>query len=619
MKTQVVAFCKQILLFSCRVFRPMKSIYFFAIALIAWLAVCAYFRHDPNFDPDPRILPASAVDKSIDYSNVMPADYVGPETCAECHQEEHDLWHDHPHRLMNQMASAESIKADFDHSVLELPTGTAMFTLEKGKYWMTILKDNQIFRRYLVTRTVGSRYMQYFIGKLVLGPEEKSDPQYDEHMLPFSYRFRTKRWYPRQYFDADGDEILKDGIPQVEAVDRANSVRPFTRVCMSCHNTVPYALRVLNDTLVGFQDAHVAIAAKPFVDEIAESYNTGELRPVSEEVITIKNKLDPEKSLVTVGISCESCHLGGREHAIHQKAIRFLPTSKYVKLVPRANRDPLTSDRANARTMHGVCIQCHSGGGKRYPNGASKTNSSEARDFLTGFCTSKLRCVDCHEPHTAGQMSGLPDLKHHVDVCTNCHPKYSDPAAAKAHSRHSPSVNCLDCHMPKINQGLDDLVRSHRIMNPVEKEMVSVGSANACNTCHLDKSTKWTLAELKKGWGVDFEPNSSWKIWPWINQPLGEYWMAGADNHLRLMAIQNVARSTLGNKYFEQVLKGLNDPEPINRVFAGFAVQKLLGKKDTDPLPVNILAPPRQREQEIREFLKEFAERQKSKKLTSRK
>ncbi len=590
----------------------MRSTYFVAVVLILWLAVCAYCRFDPDFDPDPRILPAAAVDNSIDYSNIMPADYVGPETCAECHQEEHDLWSDHPHRIMNQMATAEAIKSDFDHAILELPTGTAMFTTEKGKYWVTILKENKIFRRYVVTRTVGSRYMQYFIGKQVIGPEEKSDPQYEEHMLPFAYRFRTQKWYPRQYFDADGDEILEDGIPQVEAVDRPNSVRPFTDVCMSCHNTVPYALRVLNEMLVGFQDAHVAIAGKPFVDEIADSYGIEKLRPVREDILTVKNKLPTTDSLVTVGISCESCHLGGREHAIHQKAIRFLPTSKFVKLVPKANRDPLTSDRENARTMHGVCIQCHSGGGKRYPNGASKSNSSEGRDFLSGFCTSQLRCVDCHEPHTAGQKSGLPDLKHHVDVCTNCHSKFADPAAAKAHSRHDESVNCLDCHMPKINQGLDDLVRSHRIMNPVEKVMVSKGSANGCNTCHLDKSTRWTLTELKKGWGVDLDPNPSWKIWPWIDQAVGEYWMNGADNHLRLVAIQNIANSKFAKRYFSGVVNGLNDPEPINRVFAGFAVQKILGKADTDPLPVNILLPPKQREQQIREYLKKYAAQRKT-------
>ncbi|MEM9413120.1 MAG: ammonia-forming cytochrome c nitrite reductase subunit c552, partial [Planctomycetota bacterium] len=308
----------------------------------------------------------------------------------------------------------------------------------------------------------------------------------------------------------------------------------------------------------------------------------------------------------SVGICCESCHLGGREHAIHQKSIKFLPTSKFVKLLPRGNRDPLTDARGNARTIQGVCIQCHCGSGLRYPNGSIKTNSSEGRDMLSGFCASEIKCIDCHDPHAAGQKSGLPDLPHHVASCISCHEEYADAEFARKHSRHEASVNCLDCHMPKINQGLDDLVRTHRIMNPVEEVMVKNGSANGCNTCHLDKSTRWTLDELKIGWGREFKVDSNWPIASKIDVPLGDVWLDSDDNHLRLMAAQNASHSKSGVQFFDKVIHGLNDPEPINRVFAGFAVQKMLGRKDTEPLPVNIVLPPAERRKQILEFLEEF-------------
>jgi len=45
--------------------------------------------------------------------------------------------------------------------------------------------------------------------------------------------------------------------------------------------------------------------------------------------------------------------------------------------------------------------------------------------------------------------------------------------------------------MPRYTQGIEDLVRTHRISRPVEESMVARDSANACNLCHLDKPLSW--------------------------------------------------------------------------------------------------------------------------------
>ncbi len=584
---------------------PMRKPYFFIAILTGTLGLgyAGYqFLHYKHHDP--RVLSPHEVDESITYSNILPVDYVGPATCAECHPTQHTRWKTHPHAVMNQMASPLSIKGDFSDVEITLPGGKARFyTDTSGRYFMTVNKDGQKHRQYVVTRTVGSRYMQFYIGRQLYGPESEDDPIYREHMLPFSYWFKMKRWYPRQYFDPDGDEVLHEGIPQIEAIHKRPDVRLYTAVCMNCHNTYPYAYKIFNHNFVGFPDATMRAAVEPLSEVLSKDI---EVKPTAESFSNMVYRMDPEKHLVTMGISCESCHFGGREHAIHQKKIRFLPTSKYVQVKSHDPDNPLTAERKNPITVMGICIQCHSGNGKRYPNGAGKGNSREGLDFRLGFCTSELRCVDCHDPHRPSEgPSGGPTKLSHLALCVKCHDQYADQKAALAHSKHSldSGVNCMDCHMPRYTQGLDDLIRTHRITNPVEVSMVSEGSANACNLCHLDKSLRWTLKELEKGWGTRIEPQSNWKNYSQLDEPVGDYWLNGEDNHLRLVATQCYARSPLGKKKLPDLIRCLNDSEPINRVFHSCAVQKLCGREPHSPLGVNITASPVQREQQIEALL----------------
>src|SRR5262249_18055261 len=154
---------------------------------------CAYLLWWPK-PPDPRVLPLSEVDWTETYSNIVRADYVGPNTCKECHPTQHSRWRQHPHSKMNRLPGPDSVPGDFHTARLVLPTSEAHFdTAPDGRYFMSVIKDDTVYRRYVVTRTVGSRFMQFYIGKQLEGPEPETDPIYQEHMLPFSYWFKLKR------------------------------------------------------------------------------------------------------------------------------------------------------------------------------------------------------------------------------------------------------------------------------------------------------------------------------------------------------------------------------------------------------------------------------------------
>jgi hypothetical protein len=527
--------------------------------------------------PDPRVLPDSAVNHAELSSNILPEDYVGPDACAKCHKQKHTLWAAHPHARMNQLPTKESVQGDFTGDVLELPTGTVTFTTEGDAFLMTVTRNGHVLRRYRVTRTVGSRYVQYYIGVQTEGPEPADSGLYREHMLPFTYHTTEQRWLPKHYLDPDGDEKLVDGIPQTEGIDMITDIRPYSKVCMNCHNTFPYAYRIFHDKFVGFNDALVAAAIGPLSEALSSTIPVG--RKV-KDFQTLNSRLDPDRHLVTLGISCESCHFGGREHVENPEKVHFLPISKFIQITSKREDRPVTDSRKSAATVNGICTQCHSGGGMLFPNGGAQCNSREGCDFGSGACASQMSCASCHEPHTAGPRSGGPTEPAHLAVCTQCHTRYAEPEKARVHSRHADAqANCLDCHMPRQTIGVETLVRTHRVSAPVEPIMVNHASANACNLCHLDRSLRWTLTELERGWGKRIAPSPNSEGLAVLDQPMGPFWLKGKATNMRLVAAQSYARSPLGKAMLPELLKNLNDPEPMNRVFTQQAVEKLLGHK----------------------------------------
>jgi hypothetical protein len=531
------------------------------------------------------------------YSNILPADYVGPDACANCHKKQHQLWSGHPHRVMNQWANAVSVKGDFANHVWTVRPGyTVTFTTKANDYFMTVDRPSKERTQYKVMRTVGSRFVQYYIGVQTEGPQRAGDEVYTtEHKLPFGYWLRMKRWLPLAYFDVgeDADELLADGYPLVDGVDAPSKIVPYADTCVHCHNTYPHAYRLFRSNLAGFPDAVITPEMKALSASLADKVTVA---PTRQAFAYLPFMVDPNKDLVTMGISCESCHLGGREHANLKKDISFFPTSPHVSVKAKSAAKTFTGKRRDPATSQGICAQCHSSRAEvTHPSGARIRNSGEALDLSSGACATQIRCTTCHEPHTPGVPSGGIDPPQHLDACMSCHEKYSTAEQNAGHSRHpeTANVNCMDCHMPRISQGLNEISRSHRIALPVEPSMISKGAPNACNLCHLDKSVRWTLDELKRGWGKTIEPLAQTPA-EFLDKPAGKVWMKSSQSITRMVAVNAYARTGLWKANVPEVLDSLNDSNTTNRSFGLFAVERILGR----PLAatqIDILAGPAQR------------------------
>jgi hypothetical protein len=506
------------------------------------------------------------------YSNIHPEDYVGPEACVNCHEKNHqenfDDWEKHSHRVMNQHPTPESIKGDFSGARLDYLNRHAIFHRDGQLYLISIYEGDELIRRLQVTRTVGSLYVQYYIVRQIFGPEPKHHPTYRrENKSAFGWSTNLARWFPEPYLDStmEPEETYFEGGHHEGYIFGAPT-HPWNSSCLMCHNTYPYEQRLLTggDWRAGYPPEMI-------------DWRGGQEHGGDEEFKS-SLRFPQGYELVTVGISCETCHFGGREHVVEEKAIRFVATSPKLTIhLPDSDR-PLESDRDNPLVINSICAQCHTAELQRYPNGSPAVNSNEASALAGGACASAIKCTDCHSPHEHGPKSGAPDRESYIQACLNCHPHLKQPETRASHTRHSDRVSCLDCHMPRNVAGLDTTVRNHQISKPIDDTMLESASPNACNLCHLDRPITWTLAELEKGWRFEAPPKAQIESWYGDNlgRPVGAIWEDSESQFTRLAAMEGYARSPRVEDRIPHLMRGVNDVYPFNRTLALVTLERLI-------------------------------------------
>ena len=504
------------------------------------------------------------------YSNIHPEDYVGPDACVECHEQNHqenfDSWQTHSHRVMNQNASEESVKGDFSGARLDYQDGSVIFHRNGPLYLMSIYKDGRLFRRLEITRTVGSLYVQYYIGRQVLGPEPREHRTYHiESKFKFGYSIQLQRWLPEPYFDSTmaPEALFQTGGTREDYLYAAPTHR-WSSSCLICHNTYPYERRLLT------QGQWRAGYPRETVEWRGGAAHGGDRELKASRRVA---------RLVTVGISCESCHFGGREHAIENREIRFVPTSPMLTIRHPVSKRPAESDRDDPFVINSICAQCHAADLNVYPNGSPSVNSSESLALAGGACASVIKCTDCHSPHERGAASGSPDRESDLQACLGCHPQFEAAADRTQHTHHSDTVTCLDCHMPRTVAGLHTVVRSHQISKPIDPTMIESASPNACNLCHLDQPISWTLTQLQENWNLEPPPRAQLEAWydDNLNRPTGEVWAQSPSNFVRAAALEASARSPHLRDRIAPLLRGLTDEYPFNRTLALVALERHLG------------------------------------------
>src|SRR5262249_34496227 len=154
----------------------------------------------------------------------------------------------------------------------------------------------------------------------------------------------------------------------------------------------------------------------------------------------------------------------------------------------------LPGDNPYGRTqanINWICARCHTGPRPQFPGGMSTWNSAESSDAVRGGCYARLRGTDCHDPHLATGLVWPHAADHDDGLCLRSQEAYRDATARRSHTHHAPGSagdRCMNCHMPRVNEGLDTVVRTHTIFSPTKAVVLEKNGPNACNLCHLDRS-----------------------------------------------------------------------------------------------------------------------------------
>lgn len=523
--------------------------------------------------------------KTGEDSNIRPESYAGPESCRKCHKKNYDSWHGHSHRLMNAEATPENVMGDFSpEASITYMGGEAKFWEEsEGVYRMSLERDGT-YRVFDIHQTIGSRFFQYYIGMQIKGPIPRGHDSYEtDHVLPFGYWLDQKEWVPVVHVfprDDDPDETLTDPFDMLVPPMFA----PYATGCNSCHTTFPagdqFIRRLRTTGKFAPQPMHLAMSeylgeTHPELWSPEEDVSRLTSHGLLGLVQTFENYPATEHA-VTLGISCEACHLGAKDHAEGRlKKPKFFPHDPLLRI---ENTKSIEFGPSH-QNRNWACGRCHTGSRPYYAGGMATWNSTEFSDAMKGSCYSKLSCIDCHDPHTGiGPKWKLrPDQDD--SSCLKCHEDLKPETDRVAHTHHPMNTSgsrCMNCHMPHINEGMQDMVRTHTIFSPTNKNMLESNSINACNMCHGDKSIDWTTARLKEWYGASFDEQKIVESYPDKSKAVADGWMNSDREAVRLAAAGGLFRSGgVHEKWSLPLLvDALDDPFLINRQFARIGIEE---------------------------------------------
>lgn len=553
----------------------------------------------------PEEIIAARVDTGTN-SNIRRADYTGPAACATCHKEKFDSWTGHAHRWMHSEATPSTVKGDFSgNSDIRYQGGVGTFFKDGDAYRMKLVRGDRV-RLFSVTRTIGSRFFQYYVGRLLEGsPADSQEMRETEHVLPFGYWIDVEEWVPtvHVYRETDFYDDARD-------VYTDNEVAPYDSGCSVCHVTQPVG-DWLSDKTGGKRLSAYAPRSTAFdlagylVDQHPELLPQGR-KPMDLDVKEGDRVRDLVASLpfaehgVAFGITCEACHHGSRAHVEastpEQTSARpaFSPVSPFVH---SADKDLEAVTGRSGGNLNLICARCHSGGRKPFANGIHTWNSTEFTDASEGYCFTRgpgsnserrtLTCVHCHDPHEGIGAKWKPSPAEDNAKCIDCHDRFKNELVLTAHTHHAPSSTgseCMNCHMPKITEGLQEMVRTHRIFSPTDRQMIEGNQPNACNLCHLEKPIDWTIGHLRDwfGQGHRYDERKLTVNYPNRRGSVALGWLQSAHHPTRLVAAEFLSRDAVSWAIAPLMKVLADDSNIINRQFTQRRLEEKFGLRLKD-------------------------------------
>ncbi len=444
---------------------PMKSWKFAGFAATAFFVVAF-----------PAYMIRTAIERS-DISAKTGAQFVGRQTCIECHKKEDDLWLGSHHDMAMDSATDKTVLGNFDDFEFVHKGLTHRMFRKDGMFYVNTQGPTGKFENFQITYTFGYTPLQQY-----LVPFEGGRLQ----CLPIAWDTDRKKWFHL------GDTVYpRQNIQPDNWLYWTNQAQNWNGMCADCHST-----------------------------NLRKNYD-----PDSRTFKTTWSEID---------VSCEACHGPASEH------IKWADLPEGSRPMDVNTGLLIRTRELDNKELLNVCARCHSRRAilGDYEDDNSDLLNHMIPQLITqplyhadgqileedyeygSFTQSKMfekavKCSDCHDVHS------VKTLKEDNELCLKCHRPdiYDTPrhhfhkmdtgtGANRLINRGEPEykqgtgAQCVNCHMVGRYYMGNDYRRDHSFRIPRPDLTLSIGAPNACNDCHKDKTTSWSQSYIEKWYGT---------------------------------------------------------------------------------------------------------------------
>ncbi|NBC84525.1 MAG: tetratricopeptide repeat protein [Bacteroidetes bacterium] len=405
------------------------------------------------------------------------AQYVGKESCIECHANEYNHWVGSDHDKAMDHANENTVLGNFNNQQIEYNGMTHKMYKRNGQFFVLTDGENGELQEYEIKYVFGYDPLQQYLVEFEGGRLQT---------LAITWNTKDSSWYHM------AEAIYQDQIIEHNNwLHWTNQAQNWNSMCADCHST---------NLVKGY-------------DVQSDSYHT---------------------TYSEIDVSCEACHGPASEH------IDWVSRSSYRSGKGKNDNYGLTVKTSNIdhQEYANLCVRCHSRRSSiddfqphadmynhtipNLPTNEHYHIDGQIQDEVyvySSFTQSKMhkqgvKCNDCHDVHSTKLL--FEDNR----LCTQCH--RADDYDTYSHHFHKytgesgeaviaddgvrfdvgEGTKCVNCHMPaQFYMGVD--YRSDHSMRVPRPDLTKkIGTPNACNQCHADKSVDWAINYVKKWHGI---------------------------------------------------------------------------------------------------------------------
>ena len=404
------------------------------------------------------------------------AEYVGKESCIECHQAEYYDWQGSDHDLAMDFANDSTVLGNFNHAILQRNNQSHKLYKKGQKYFAFTDGEDGKMKEYEIKYVFGYYPLQQYLVEFPGGRLQT---------LALTWNTKDKNWY---YM---ADSVYKNmNIDHNNWLHWTNQAQNWNSMCADCHST----------------------NLKKNYDIQTDSYHT---------------------TWSEIDVSCEACHGPASEH------LKWANLADYARKDFTNYGLVIKTSGIDNQQYVDNCVRCHSRRtalsdfdplAHNIYEHSNPANPSEPNWYIDGqikeedyvyasFTQSRMfmndiKCNDCHNVH-----SGKLVIEGNA-LCLQCHK--ADDYDTKSHTFHKgygeageavvssagitfevgSGSECINCHMHGQNFMGVDYRRDHSFRIPRPDLSEKNGTPNACNQCHTDKSNAWAKNHIIDWFGI---------------------------------------------------------------------------------------------------------------------